>query len=998
MTLVWVSRLTSTLLTAAVLFVGAVWAEGPAARRFTFIVEVKAPATTTAQLFFDDGRGFRQEQSTAASVPGSDIPIELRLPLPRGHYRALRFDPGAIDGEYQFGPARIESETGHVVARFGPRTFNVAGTLRETSRSDAWTIATALDNDPQTVAVFTPPLSVTSAGESAATGVASVLVAFGLVLLLDRTAAGGLRQPWFARLPVERHGMAVVMLAAFAGTVAATYPLWVGRSLVSPGTGSSVMLYDRPPFVAQGQDFMSEDARGTDTGSMMWGILPYSKVQRQAIAEREWPLWQRYSGLGRPLWGQGQSMFLDPLHLASLAFSDPATGWDFKFVAGRLIFASGIGVATLLATQSVFAGALIAAAAPFLGYFTFRLNHPAAFSVTYLPWMLIAWIMLARQKDWGPALHWSAWGSAATVLHLVGSTPKEGAINLLACQVFAVIALVCASGDVTARMRRVTAFAIGGLAALLASAPHWLIFVDGLSRAWTVYDVPSVRLAIPHDLAALALGPIASGTVWPGANMLIAVGAALSITAPSTRRGLAVWLASSLTVVGCLAVALGAVPTPWLLATPFIRNLHSVHTAFFGAALTPLLLLAGFGFAQLGPGRQWTPMARAVGLACALAMSVAIAYQQAAATAALSALPAALLVTLAAAIVFPFVTYAWTSGTPTRHAAPAALGTALLMLLPAGLHLDTGVATADRLLMQPRPRADLDDDSAAVAAARRVTTEPFRAIGVDYVFFAGTQALFGIEGVIGADAVEWRELRELGQAAGMFRHPWGWLSVFSLADLGQMSPLLDMFGVRVVFSATDMPVPFLPRIEAGASDRIDVYQRPSVWPRAFFDSAVAIYNDPADLLRQLDTTRAPFVAVQASDADAVAATGDLRDEPSRPQPARNYALTVNSTSFDVVAPSAGVVLLAEAYEPRDFVATLNGQRVPYFRVNHLFKAVRIPAAGTWRVHFTYRPRFWGAAWMLAVVGVASIGLMIMAARLLRTRRASERNLTTSNEL
>jgi hypothetical protein len=53
----------------------------------------------------------------------------------------------------------------------------------------------------------------------------------------------------------------------------------------------------------------------------------------------------------------------------------------------------------------------------------------------------------------------------------------------------------------------------------------------------------------------------------------------------------------------------------------------------------------------------------------------------------------------------------------------------------------------------------------------------------------------------------------------------------------------------------------------------------------------------------------------------------------------------------------------------DFVATLNGQRTPYFRVNHAFKGVAIPSAGDWTIEFTYRPKWWTFSLFAAALGV-----------------------------
>ncbi len=84
------------------------------------------------------------------------------------------------------------------------------------------------------------------------------------------------------------------------------------------------MLYDHPPFVPGTNNYELEDTRGSDIGAMMWAMVPYSIVQRDAVRHGERPLWIRQNASGRPLWGQGQSFFLDPLHWLTIVVPDVA--------------------------------------------------------------------------------------------------------------------------------------------------------------------------------------------------------------------------------------------------------------------------------------------------------------------------------------------------------------------------------------------------------------------------------------------------------------------------------------------------------------------------------------------------------------------------------------------------------------------------------------------------------------------------------------------------
>jgi uncharacterized membrane protein YfhO len=87
------------------------------------------------------------------------------------------------------------------------------------------------------------------------------------------------------------------------------------------------------------------------------------------------------------------------------------------------------------------------------------------------------------------------------------------------------------------------------------------------------------------------------------------------------------------------------------------------------------------------------------------------------------------------------------------------------------------------------------------------------------------------------------------------------------------------------------------------------------------------------------------------------------------EPAGDYKLTTNSTSFSVVATGPGIIVLNEAYERGNFEATVNGESVPYLRINNMFKGVYVDAPGTYQVTFTYWPRDFTLALFLAAGGL-----------------------------
>jgi hypothetical protein len=84
-----------------------------------------------------------------------------------------------------------------------------------------------------------------------------------------------------------------VLATAWLATLAAMYPviLWQG-SLLTPNDAGSPVL-NATPFALGSRDVEIEDVRQSDYGAMMWGSLPYWKLERDSLAAGEFPLWNR---------------------------------------------------------------------------------------------------------------------------------------------------------------------------------------------------------------------------------------------------------------------------------------------------------------------------------------------------------------------------------------------------------------------------------------------------------------------------------------------------------------------------------------------------------------------------------------------------------------------------------------------------------------------------------------------------------------------------------
>ena len=927
------------------------------------------------QVFFDTGQGFSESQSVVIPVFASEEPHEYMAAIPPGQYRQLRIDPGTVPGRYVISRAAILAADRATETLLPLTSLAAIYQLTTIERTDTRLTVEATPNgaDPQLLYAPAQPLKV-SADERIPRGTlrrlalawAAALLAVWIVERVSRVAgdrpALALRR-WLD-IARARPGSAVLASALIA-TVLATYPIvFLGRSLVSPNNGGLRMLYDWLPATPGSNDAEVEDTRLSDVGAALWAFVPYSNVQREALRDGEWPLWNRYNAGGRPLWGQGQTFLLDPLHWLTLITPDPALGWDLKFVAHRFVFASGVGLAALIATGAWFPAALAAFASPFVGVYAYRVNHPAVFAMTYAPWMLVAWFLLARAGSGVERARAALLMACATALLLFASPPKEGIATMLA---------MCAAGAVTllvspvgwwARLQGLTAALLAGAAVALLTAPDWLIFLDTWRVSFTAYDVPWAQVGGLREAVALFLSPLAPGPALPGLHMLALVLVLAALTSPHRLLGSPAALGCALSAGVCMLVAFGIIPVRWMLVTPFIANIGHLHDVFITAAVPVFLVLAATGASALrvaGRARIITVTVLVLATSWWLVSHVA----ELAPHNGFEPWAAGFVAILAAMLPGALARVG-------RTVLPAAAAAAVMvvLVLPGGLHAQSGWVPLDALLLQPRLRVPLDTNSSAVDAMHRSATEPGRAFGTDWTLIAGTQALYELEGLGGPDALAIAKYDELVNAAAISRA--GWLTKVGFYDVPRLAPLLDMLNATYTFTDTDIMPPGVEELPVTGGDRLRLGRRKTAWPRAFFVDGVSQYSDPTDLLRKAAAVRRPFAAVQQGDDRALDATRQLTTPSGDVIPARAYRLSPNTTSFGVTSKGPGVVALEETFLPDDFVATLNGRRVPYFRVNHAFKGVVIPSAGEWRVRFEYRPAHWRVS--LSLAGVGTIGL------------------------
>ena len=992
----------------------------PEAKTHRALLTLEAKLASTAsgrvQVYYDTGTGFSEAGSASLPLARSAAPLNYALPLPAGTYLGVRFDPVDHEGTVTIESLRVVTPSGAVL-----RTIPL-GDLKPAHQIAAMNlrpgglevVSTPGANDPQLSLAFTPPLEARNRASDTLLGLAkraaAVFVALAALLLALEFAprfranfGDGVRR-------VFAHPGRALAIGAAVAVIASAYPvIFLGKSYVSPNFGTS-LLYDGFPTLPGSTSAEFVNNEGSDVGAIMWAHIPYSFVQHRALAQGELPLWNRYNSLGSPLLGQGQSMFGDPLHFFVILANGESWAWDLKFLIAKWGFALALGLLVLAVTRYLPAALIVAAAAPFIGFFVYRINHPAFFSLCYAPWSLYCWVRVTQAFGARASAWWAAGLIVANAALMNSGTAKEAYMLLLTMNFAGACVLLMSAAPLRVRLAKLAGLAWAGVIFVLLTAPVWATFLHTLANAQTAYDAASAYQIQPSLLLGLFdeafYRPVmAQGFVFnPALNFLLLLGVLYFLVTLRLQVGNRIARGFAVSSLLPLALAFGLIPPAWIVQVPFLANVAHIDNTFSCGLIILWSVLAGSGFAAAAErlGRREGRGDLITGAVMLFALVFAwIAFRQTSHRPIFGEGQTFTVLKPGQVIaVGPFLwgylasllaacgALAWAArrALVERKFSPV-LGLVIAVSVAAllwrtGLHANS--VGYEEYGVRPPPRVDFHAKSEAVTLVQSTqANEPSRAFGMHGNFFAGWTSAYGLEAVNSPDALMNKWCHELIESAQIPR-PWAWDLSVAPEDLPKVRPFFDALNVRYYLDLRSDQAAMGRALKLVKTADLDVYESPTVWPRAFFTDRLELYDSPNDFVAALRAGDGrPFAAAQRSQlADDRSLASMPRGVAARTiAPATNYRLTENTTSFDIHANGPGVVVLNEVLWPGDFRVEVNGRKAPVLRVNHAFKGVQVDAAGDYRITFRCLPKnFPRNAAMCGIGAFLLIGSLFVTSR------------------
>jgi hypothetical protein len=542
------------------------------------------------------------------------------------------------------------------------------------------------------------------------------------------------------------------------------------------------------------------------------------------------------------------------------------------------------------------------------------------------------------------------------------------------------------------RRRKLTYLLLAGIIFLLIAAPICFTFLVGLKSQFSSYRntltyqiQPSLLIGLFDEIFYRRIN--GGGVFNPSANFLVLLGCLLGLAHFTTLLRDRLFVGVGLAAAGSFALVYGVIPPEIIAKIPILGNVMHIDNTFSCVLIVQLFILAGFGlrclWREINAASRGREMAILIlGLGAILGMYLGMTQVRQRGTSMREPLQQSgphnafynlyVLLLICSVLCLPWVIRAWERNRAAVKWLSVVVFLCLLSVhLRLGMHLRTNVDQIDDVVMNPQTRVDFGVRSATIDFLR-TRDDVSRTVGFGPILCAGYNTMVGIESIGGPDPLLNPYYRDLLSVSGMGSDMnWRWR--VDKNNLHSMKPFYDFLNVRYFLDSPLQPKVSEPSFEPLPQMDLQVYDNRTVWPRAFFVDKVIAYNDAREFIGMIGRSNSlPMAAVQTNDPIALSVMrpflGQLNDA-RQVVPARVFRLTNNTTSFTIDAPGPGTVVLTESYIPGDFDTRINGTVTDYFRVNHAFRGVKIPEAGTYVISFSYWPHYFTTTLWMAVVGL-----------------------------
>lgn len=715
-----------------------------------------------------------------------------------------------------------------------------------------------------------------------------------------------------------------------------------------------------------------------DGGDMASFLLPLHRFVQANLRRGVLPLWNSYLYGGAPFIGEVQAGLFYPVNWLVWLLTPVVSYRSLETLSIFHIWWAGAGMYTYLRAHAGRMASLLGAIAfMFSDLFITHFGNLNLIAVAaWLPWVFWAYERALTRRE----MRWAAVGGA-----LLGIGTLAGHLQItlfigLALAIYTALDALTSGRSLLAACAplALTAAAAMGLAAVVL-LPAWEITRYTARASWDYGQTVGFSLSPAQWVGLLAPGFFGRGPqfhwgLWPRVEVgyMGILPLVLAVLALAMRRQRREWAWAGLALAAFLfALGIYSVPHGWLTAlVPGLGQLRAPARFIFVFNFAVAALAASGLDALLGawdaPARAGFTLAwRMLKRFAAFAWAVAVPLAYLALLLGQDRDPtvfARLSVALISVVFFAaFLALSLLLLAARRLGWAKAETLGALALLLTFTDLASSGAYND---LSPQDPARGFSAHPGLIAFLQAQAGPFRIdtrTDIDRLWQPSTALVYGLEDVHGV-------ANPLTLAAPA-RY---WEGMGS-----RSSPLYDFLNVGFVVARKDVALDWSKFELAYDGDaELNVYRNRRALPRAFLVHRAVRVAD----------AEAAWAALHAPGFDP--ATTVVIEEGQPLEGAEGdgghvafLSRGLNNMELTVQASGPGYLVLSEVYYP-GWQAEVNGRPAPVLRANYAFRAVAIPAAGTYRVHLRYAPRSFrvGAALSLLTAAFLLGGGAWLAAR------------------
>ena len=941
-------------------------------------LEIKSSVNGTAQLFYDAGSGINENDSKKHIVTKKNDFTNIKFRIPRKEdISFLRLDPIDKVADIQIKNIRVVRGNGEFIESISLNSFSPHKGIKDFSIKDN-ILTLSVENDTNDPILHINDLNILYEKNRfyhfsldrlpillLYFFISLTLLYYSLRAILFSTAV---RQYSilcidYIKIISKSRPLSAIFVVSVISIVINMYPLLFGKSMNY--AAGLPMLYDTLGWMP-GYEFdgFFEDFRGADVAAHQWIFSPMSMIVHQSVFQYgEFPFWNRFVAGGVPLYGQGYSMLGDPIQWITVFYNGSSISWDIKFTLSKFIFSIGCGLLAFRISKNVTISMVIAAAAPFIGFYTHVFNHPNYFSLTYLPLGILQWIRFTESlKSFDLKLKNILINFILLVvvmwLIINSSQTKEAVISFAFIFGWGLLYMVLCLSSRYKIINVISITTIVLVTIILFVSPYVIIFLSSLFESATSYDGKVPTDPYPTSLIFGFFEPLVfqewtsnhplkmQKLVGLSSNILFLF---LLIWAINTKlKGNHIFQSTIVFFLISFSIAYGLMPDIIIQSIPLVNRIgHNGIT--FGIPLVMFtVILSTYGAMNLNK-KDLTLYCIKFWMIFTLLTILVISHFY------IDDNIIHTLSFLAFLSIGLYIIKKLTSDLAYKNKTVELLTITFLtfMTLKNGMHLQYG-KTFDNYLLNPnlRMNTNVSNDAINIIKNNNKINGPERVIGEGLNFIPGTNIYFGIESIGSAEALKNPYLEEYYKVFGIEKVPgWDWMRLYEPDKITAIQNIAyDSLNVGYFISSPGkVNSKKYNMIHKG---EIDLFKRDSVWPRAYFTNNLIKVSNNDEYLDEIIKANGPTALVFS---DVSINSNYKNDEAANIIAASNYSLTPNSTCFDVSAISPGVIVLLEGYDKDDYILEVNGETKEYFRTNFWSKGFYVENKGNYNVCYKYKP-------------------------------------------